>query len=60
MAAVPLPDGADGDEVQRRLYDEHRVEVPVTDGLLRASFALYNDRGDLERLLAALSSILGR
>ena len=60
MAAVPLPDGADGDEVKRRLYDEHRVEVPVTDGLLRASFAMYNERADLERLLAALSSILGR
>jgi len=34
--------------------------VPVTDGILRASFAMYNDRDDLERLLGALSSILRR
>lgn len=60
MVAIPLPEGVDGDEVKRRLYDEHRVEIPVTDGILRASFAMYNDRADLERLLAALSSILGR
>lgn len=60
MASVPLPPGVDGDELKRRLYDEHRVEIPVSDGLLRASFAMYNERADLERLLAALSSILGR
>jgi isopenicillin-N epimerase len=60
MVAIPLPDGVDGDEAKRRLYDEHRVEIPVTDGILRASFAMYNDRADLERLLSALSSILGR
>ncbi|HET8608026.1 MAG TPA: aminotransferase class V-fold PLP-dependent enzyme [Gaiellaceae bacterium] len=60
MVSIPVPDGVDGDELKRRLYDEHRVEIPVTDGVLRASFAMYNDRADLERLLAALSSILGR
>ncbi|MGZ4352775.1 MAG: aminotransferase class V-fold PLP-dependent enzyme [Gaiellaceae bacterium] len=60
MVAIPLPGGVVGDELKRRLYDEHRVEIPVTDGILRASFAMYNDRADLERLLAALSSILGR
>jgi isopenicillin-N epimerase len=58
MVAIPVP--GDGDELKRRLYDEHRVEIPVTGGLLRASFAMYNDRADLERLLVALSSILGR
>jgi selenocysteine lyase/cysteine desulfurase len=58
MAAVPV--AGDGDELKRRLYDEHRIELPVTDGVLRASFAMYNDEGDLERLLAALSSILRR
>ncbi|HET7043494.1 MAG TPA: aminotransferase class V-fold PLP-dependent enzyme [Gaiellaceae bacterium] len=56
MVAIPVP--GDGDELKRRLYDEHRVEVPVTGGILRASFAMYNDRGDLERLLAALSIVL--
>jgi len=58
MVAVPVP--GNGEEVKRRLHDEHRIEVPVTDGILRASFALYNDRTDLDRLLAGLSSILGR
>jgi isopenicillin-N epimerase len=60
MAAVPLPDGADGGELQARLYDEHRIEVPAAGGILRASFAMYNDSDDLARLLAGLSSILGR
>lgn len=60
MASLPIPPGVDGDELKRRLYDEHRIEVPVAGGLLRASFALYNDRGDLERLLAGLSSISSR
>ena len=48
--------------LKRRLYDEHRVEVPVFphEGreLLRVSFQGYNDEGDLERLLAGLRALL--
>lgn len=58
MIAMPVPAGVDSKALQRRLYDEHRVEVPVTDGLLRVSFAMYNDDADLDRLLRALGSVL--
>ena len=30
MAIAPLPDGIDGKALKRRLYDEYRVETPVT------------------------------
>jgi len=60
MASVTLPAGVDGEALQRRLYDEYRIEVPVASGRLRVSFAMYNDRRDLDRLIAALNSILGR
>lgn len=59
MAAVPLPAGVDGDDLQRRLYEEDRIEVPVDRGLLRVSFAMYNERSDLDRLVTALQRILG-
>lgn len=59
MIALPVPDGIDSDALQRRLYDEYRIEVPVQNGILRVSFAMYNDDADLDRLLHALSSILG-
>jgi isopenicillin-N epimerase len=59
MAAVPLPAGVDGDDLQRRLYDEDRIEVPIRSGLLRVSFAMYNDGSDLDRLVTALQRILG-
>jgi isopenicillin-N epimerase len=57
MVAVPLPH-VDPNELQRRLYDEQRVEVPLFtwngQTLLRVSVQGYNDEPDLERLLAAL------
>jgi selenocysteine lyase/cysteine desulfurase len=55
MASVRLP-VADPD-LSHRLFHEHRVEIPVShDGtLLRISIAAYNDRGDVDRLLAALA-----
>ena len=58
MAAVPLPAGVDGDALQRRLYDEDRIEVAVASGLLRVSFAMYNEWSDLDRLVTALRRIL--
>jgi isopenicillin-N epimerase len=58
-AALPPCDAAD---VKRRLYDEHRVEVPVweRDGqpLIRVSFQGYNDEADLDRLVGALAAVL--
>jgi isopenicillin-N epimerase len=61
MVSLRLPDDAP-DDLQERLYDEHRIEVPVIDHdggrLLRPSFQGYNDESDLERLKAALAALL--
>ena len=52
----------DPDELSSRLFDEHRVEVPVYEwegtALLRVSIGPYNDEADLERLEAALRVLL--
>jgi isopenicillin-N epimerase len=58
MASVRLP-RADP-TLSQRLFDEHRIEIPTMgprrDDLLRISVALYTDRGDVDRLLEALSA----
>jgi isopenicillin-N epimerase len=57
MWATELPLG-DSDELQRRLRERHRIEVPVRgwEGkrLLRVSIAPYNEPDDVELLLRAL------
>ena len=55
MASVRLPVSDTG--LSQRLYDNHRVEIPVSkDGShMRLSIAAYNDREDVDRLLAALA-----
>ena len=73
MAAVPLPDDLPRD-VKARLYDEHRIEVPVSTWpvdaaldsgeaprarLLRVSLQAYNDIGQVEALASALRSMRG-
>ena len=49
----------DPKSLQRRLFDEHRIEVVVGEwegkSLLRVSIAPYNESADVERLLAALA-----
>ncbi len=59
MASVALPP-CDGAELQRRLFDEHGIEVPVTrrEALLRVSVAGYTGREDVERLLDVLPRLL--
>ena len=62
MVALRLPDDAPAD-IKQRLYDEHRIELPVgelDDGsrLIRVSFQGYNDESDLEQLRAALGLLL--
>ena len=50
----------DPDGLQRRLFDEHRIEVVVREwegrSLLRVSIAPYNEAADVEKLLDALSA----
>ena len=61
MVALRLPADA-SENLQERLYDEHLIEIPVsehaTGRLIRPSFQGYNDDGDLERLRAALAALL--
>jgi isopenicillin-N epimerase len=61
MRALTIRTG-DPDTLGRRLYDEHRVEVPVYDwegtALLRLSVGPYNDEADLERLVDAVRAVL--
>ena len=50
------------DELQRRLFDEHAIEVVVREwegkSLLRVSIAPYNEAADVERLLGALAALI--
>jgi isopenicillin-N epimerase len=58
MASVRLPHA--DPELGQHLFDEHRIEIPTTDGgrLLRISVAPYTEREDVDQLLAALSAPL--
>jgi isopenicillin-N epimerase len=85
MVALPLPsDGPlastgagssplDTDPIQRRLLDEHRIEVPIypwpvpaaesaapARRLIRVSSAAHNGPDDVDRLAAAVQILLGR
>jgi isopenicillin-N epimerase len=56
MASVRLPHA--DDDLSRRLFDEHRIEIPVMNDLMRVSIAPYTTREDVERLLDALPRAL--
>lgn len=57
MAHVPLPSG-DWSGLQKRLWEQHGIEVPVilfdNRWYIRVSHHLYTMRSDVDRLLAAL------
>jgi isopenicillin-N epimerase len=57
MVTMGLPQDAP-DDLQERLYDEYRIEIPVFDGLIRASYQGYNEEADLDTLARALSAML--
>ncbi len=63
MVTAELPE-LDHEALKRRLYAEHRIEIPLQrfDGrpVIRASFQGYNDESDLDVLLAALGTELQR
>jgi isopenicillin-N epimerase len=59
MASVRVPTD-DPEALRRRLYDEHRIEVPVfarkSQPLLRISIASYNEPREVDALVAALAA----
>jgi len=61
MAAFPLPT-CDDEGLQRALYEQFHVEVPITSwnghSFIRVSVQAYNDRDDLETLTAGLRNLL--
>jgi isopenicillin-N epimerase len=60
LAAVELP-ACEGAELERRLFAEHRIEIPVSRGprpLLRLSVAAYTRAEDVRRLLDVLPALL--
>ncbi len=61
MSAARLPD-VDLDRLKQRLYDEFRIEVPLTNWngqpLIRLSFQAYNSQADAEALVDALARLL--
>lgn len=61
MAAFLLP-ACDGAALKRRLYDEYRVEVPITEWrdrqLVRVSVQGYNTAEDIAALVRALADLL--
>lgn len=60
MVAIPLPDG-DAQAVKSRLYDDYRIEVPLTHhagrDLVRVSFQTYNTPEDADALIHAISEL---
>ena len=59
MVAMRLPPGAPAD-LQQRLYDDYRIEIPVSDDarLIRASIQGYNGPDDVDALKSALEALL--
>ena len=64
MAAAELPvQPEQASAIKTRLYDVHRIEIPIVvwQGrvFIRASFQGYNTAAELEILCAALAETLG-
>ena len=61
MAAFPLP-ACDEESLQRALFEEYRVEVPITlcgdQSFIRVSVQAYNDQNDLDALTTGLKALL--
>ena len=62
MAAIPLPQLADSEAFKEKLYQKHKVEVPIIDWngrhFIRVSIQGYNTPNDIEILLEALADLL--
>lgn len=62
LAAIRLPQTVDPLVLKERLFDEFRVEVPITnwngEQFVRVSFAAHNTEADSDALVHALGSLL--
>lgn len=62
MAACEIPLLSDWQETKRRLIDDFKVEIPITQQggrmYIRASFQAYSTPDDLERALEAIEQVL--
>jgi isopenicillin-N epimerase len=64
LAAAPLPVDTDLAALKTRLYDEHRIEIPLIAWnnmkLIRVSIQGYNSKRDIDHLLTALTVLLNK
>lgn len=62
MAAIPLPDTVNTEQLKHDLYEQYRVEIPLVDHhgkkYVRVSIQAYNNRDDTDVLVKALSDLL--
>jgi isopenicillin-N epimerase len=63
MRAIPIPrTDIPGSEQQRRLWDHYQIEIPVVDWqdqrFVRISIQAYNTPADVDRLIAALTTLI--
>jgi isopenicillin-N epimerase len=62
FVAAPLPESTDVKSLQKWLYEEHRIEVPVIDWrgkkFVRVSIQGYNSHREVEALTEALKKYL--
>jgi len=63
FSSIPLPEATNLAELQTRLYDIYRIEVPLIlwngHKLIRVSVQGYNSRRDVEKLVLALGELVG-
>ena len=62
MAHIPLPEGHDFEALQKTLWEEYRIETPVSHfsdrWYIRVSFHLYNNQKQIETLKFAIQKYL--
>ena len=62
MATARLPDNIASIQLQKALWNQYRIEIPIIDWngikLIRFSFQAYNSFNDLDLLIIALSELL--